>query len=498
MIDPALFDPSLIDIHWGALAPVIALVAAAVVGLLLALGTRDSRPVGAVALLGLATAALFQLDLFMDARAGQVATGFGLRWLSDLPASAFVFAILLGAALAVLVSWDYVERAGLDQPEYYPLLLLATAGAVVLASAGDLIVLLLGLEIMSLAVYALSAWRQGARESEEAGMKYFLLGAFASAFLIYGIALLYGATGAFDFAGLALALAAPGFAQGALALLGGLLVLVGLGFKASLAPFHQWAPDAYTGAPTSVTAFMSVVVKTAAFAALLRFAALALPGLEPALAAPFEIAFAVIVALTMVIGNLSALVQRRVKRMLAYSAVAHAGYLGLAVLAADAAGTRAAAWYLLAYTLMNVGAFAVLTLVADRDDHGDAFERFHGLGRRRPLLAAAMTVFLLSLAGIPPFAGFTGKILVFGAAIEAGYAWLAVLGILTSVLAVVYYLRLVFAMLAREPEYEAPRATSRATGAALLIAVVGTVALGVLPGWWYGLLEPVRTLIAGL
>lgn len=483
--------PVPIDLDWSALAPTLTVFLAAAFALLFALFQRDGRATAGIALLGVVTAALFNLNLWGQNRFGEPGSAFGLQWLADQPAVAFHFVILLGTALAVLISWDYLERAGLDHPEYYPLMLFSAGGAMVLASAGDLIVLLLGLEIMSLPVYVLTAWRQGARESEEAGMKYFLLGAFASAFLVYGIALTYGASGAFGYAEIAAALSADGFGQPLLALLGGMMVLVGLGFKVALAPFHQWAPDAYYGAPTPVTAFMSVVVKTGAVAALLRVFASVYPGVLPQL----ETALAVLIALTLLIANFAALLQSSVKRMLAYSAVAHAGYLGLAVLAAGTVGTRAAAWYLLAYAVMNAGAFAVLTMVTDARDRGDDMERFAGLGRRRPGVAVAMTLFLLSLAGIPPLAGFVGKVLVFQAAIEAGWVPLAVLGILTSVVAVVYYFRPVAAMWFREPEYELPRRSSAATAWAVGLSLAGVTLLGLFPGWWYGVLESGRQLL---
>lgn len=486
--------PPTLDVNWAVLLPPLSLLFVASLGVIFALSQRDSRLTAGISLLGIATAAVFNLTLFMNGRLGELQTGFGLRYLADQPALAINFVILLGTTLAILMSYDYLERTGLDHPEYYPLILLGATGAMVMTAAGDLVTLLLGLEIMSLAVYVLSAWRQNSRESEEAGMKYFLLGAFASAFLIYGIAMTYGATGAFVYTDIAAALGADGFAQLPLATLGALLVLVGLGFKVALAPFHQWAPDVYTGAPTPVTAFMSVVVKAAAFAALLRVAALIFPGVLPLLTT----LFAIMVALTLVVANFAALLQRGVKRMLAYSAVAHAGYLGLAVLAGGEIGVRAVSWYLLAYAFMNIGAFAVLSLVTDRNDRGDALERFAGLGRTRPGLAFTMTLFLLSLAGIPPLAGFTGKILVFQAAIEAGYLWLAILGIVTAVIAVVYYLRVVTYMYFREPEHDLPPVRSRAAGVTVLIAALGTVLLGLFPGWWYGALQVGRTLLAGL
>jgi len=463
--------------HRGQPAPAITLLCTVVVCLILALWQKDSRQTAATALLGLATAFFFNFSAFLGER--EALGSFGLRFLADTPALAFNFVLLLGAALAVLVSWDQLPRMRLDHPEYYPLILLATLGAMVMAAAGDLVTLVLGLEIMSLAVYVLSAWRTEARQSQEAGMKYFLLGAFGSAILIYGMALTYGATGSFVYTDIVSALAGGGLTL--LASLGGALVLAGLAFKASLAPFHQWAPDVYTGAPTIVTTFMSAVVKAAAFAAVLRLVATVFPELNPWLLT----ALAISVAATMVVGNLAALMQRGVKRMLAYSAVAHAGYLGLAVLAVGDGGVEAAIWYLSAYTLMNIGAFAVLTMVVDANDQGDDIERFAGLGQARPWLAFTLTFFLLSLGGIPPLAGFVGKVMVFQAVIDAGYLWLAVIGIVTSIVALFYYFRVVGVMYFRKPEYEPQSFRSTASALAIGLALAGTVLLGLLPGWWH-------------
>ncbi len=486
------------DVNWLSFSPPLILLITASVTVLVAISRQGSRFIAMLSIVGLALAAVFNALLFAQSQAGGFATSFGLRYLADHPALAFNFVILLGTALAVLVSFDYLERGDLEHPEYYPLMLLSATGAMVLVAAGDFIVLLLGLEIMSLAVYVLSAWRQNARESEEAGMKYFLLGAFASAFLIYGIALMYGATGFFGFEQIALVIGDEGFDQGLLATLAAVLIVGGLGFKASIVPFHQWAPDAYTGAPTSVTTFMSVVVKAAAFAGLLRV----FSTLFPELGTVVLVLFGVLVALTMIIGNLAALLQRGLKRMLAYSAVAHAGYLGLAVLAAGSLnsdlGFQAVAWYMLAYVLMNVGAFAVLTLIADQNDRGDDLERFAGLSEQKPWLAAAMALFMLSLAGIPPLAGFTGKILVFQAALEAEHYVLAVIGILTSAIALFYYFRVITYMYFRDPEYAAPAFESRATTFAIGATAVGTVLLGIFPGWWYGLLSVGQRFVAGV
>jgi NADH-quinone oxidoreductase subunit N len=324
-------------------------------------------------------------------------------------------------------------------------------------------------------------------------MKYFLLGAFASGFLIYGIALMYGATGTFMLNDIVAAVTTNGFDQLLLATLGGVFILGGLAFKAAIVPFHQWAPDVYTGAPTPVTTFMSVVVKVGAFGALLRVASGVLPGLPPALLETFSW----LLGLTMLIGNFGALAQQGVKRMLAYSSVAHAGYLGLAVLA-GVQGAQAVSWYLMAYTFMTAGAFAVLTMVSARDDKGDSLERLAGLGRRKPLLAACMALFMLSLAGIPPLAGFTGKLLVFSAAISAGYTLLAVLGILTSVVAMVYYFRVINVMYFRENSpYHLPVRPNQTAGVAVAIAVAGTVLFGLFPGWWYDLVRLGGTVLAG-
>jgi NADH-quinone oxidoreductase subunit N len=275
-----------------------------------------------------------------------------------------------------------------------------------------------------------------------------------------------------------------------------MLVLVGLAFKVSFAPFHQWAPDVYTGAPTPVTAFMSVVVKAAAFGALVRVFSEAWPAAMP----DVEVALAVLIGLTLIVGNFGALLQSGAKRMLAYSAVAHAGYLGLAVLASGqgVVGPQAIAWYLLAYTLMNAGAFAVLVQVMGGDPRGDRIEAFEGLGRSRPGLAIGMTIFLLSLAGIPPLAGFFGKFLAVQAGFEAGYSGLAVLALITAVVAVVYYLRFAWAMwFVRGEGSEVGR--SAAADWAIGLAAAGTVALGLFPDLWYGLVEGARTVIqAGL
>jgi len=483
-----------------ALIPAVTLLAFAMLTLLFGVFSRERAALGALALTGVAAALVFAGYLWLESSATGVArSALGGAYLGDGLAASFTFVLLLGTGLAVLLADAHLARLDLDHPEFHPLLLLAACGALVLVSAGDLVTLLLGLEIMSLAVYVLAAWRERSRPSEEAGMKYFLLGAFASAILVYGIALTYGATGRFDFAGIAAAVAAPDFGAHGLLLLGAAFLLVGLGFKVAFAPFHQWAPDVYTGAPTPVTAFMSVVVKTAAFGALLRVTTTLMEALGPGpLGEVLPALLAVLVGLTLVVGNFGALLQSGVKRMLAYSAVAHAGYVGLAVLAGGEAGMRAAGLYLLAYTLTTLVAFAVLLSLMDDADHGDRLERLAGLGRRRPWLAAALGAAMLSLAGFPPFAGFVGKVVVFQAAIAAGHVALAVLAIATSVVAVVYYARVVTTMYLRDPDGHpaSARRVGARTATVLAVGVSGVLLLGLFPGGWLDLVASTPWLAA--
>ena len=479
----------MIDINWAVFAPALILLIAASVSLLLAVFNKNIKLSALIGLVALLVSAGFNLALY---NAG-LGSSFDGQYLADTAAVGFNFVILLATFLAILISYDYLESRGLDHEEYYPLMLLSATGAMVMVAAGSMITLILGLEIMSLAVYVLAAWKQDNSASEEAGMKYFLLGAFASAFLIYGIAMVFGATGSFNYSQIAAAIAADGFDKTFYAVLGALLLLVGLGFKAAFFPFHQWAPDVYTGAPMPVTSFMSTVVKTAAFAALLRIAASFLLGLPNIIIQ----VIAIMIAATMIVGNLGGLMQTRLKRMLAFSAVAHAGYLGLAVLAARTTGIQAAIWYLTAYAIMNAGAFAVLSLIVDENDHGDDIEFLEGFGRSHPMLAAALSIFLFSLAGFPLFAGFIGKIFVFQAALAQGYNVLAVIGIVSSLVAVVYYMRPVIAMYFKSGDHNLRVSASVPTMIAISFAAVLTILMGILPGWWYGLFEIGQRLVAG-
>ncbi len=481
----------MIDINWVVFAPALSLIIAASVSLLITVFKKNTKLSAIISLIAVAVAAAFNLQLFLN-RAEGVQSSFGLEYLADTPALGFNFVILIATAFAILISYDYLEKRNLDQIEYYPLMLLSASGALVMVAAGGMITLILGLEIMSLAVYVLAAWKQDSPASEEAGMKYFLLGAFASAFLIYGIAMLFGATGSFNYAAIAASVTADGFDKIFYAVLASLLILVGLGFKTAMFPFHQWAPDVYTGAPMPVTAFMSMVVKTAAFAALFRIAASFLLDM-PSFVNQIML---IMIALTMIVGNMGGLVQTRLKRMLAFSAVAHAGYLGLALFAAKTVGIQAAVWYLTAYVIMNAGAFAVLSLIVDENDQADSLDDIAGLAKTHPALAAAFSIFLFSLAGFPLFAGFIGKILVFQAAIENGYVLVAIIGIVTSLVAVVYYLRPVIAMYFKNTDNKITIQPSMATTIVIAVAAIATVLLGILPGWWYGLFEMGQRIVA--
>ncbi len=376
----------------------------------------------------------------------------------------------------MLLSIDYLRRNGVESGEYYALVLFSTSGMLLLTSASDLIVVFLAIELMSLSLYVLSGLFKRRRQAGEASMKYFLLGAFASAFLLYGIALLYGATGTTSIDRIAAAAAAAPHDTLLIAGLG--LLLVGFGFKISSAPFHMWAPDVYEGAPTSVTALIATGSKAAVFAVLVR---LLLSGVR-AVQADWTAVLWVLAALTMTLGNVVAIAQSNLKRMLAYSSIAHVGYMLVGLAAGGAAGAGAVLFYLLAYTFTTAGTFGVITVCVRAGEEAVDVRDYAGLGRRHPVLAFALALLLLSLVGIPPLAGFVGKFYLFGAAVRAGFVWLAVLGVLNSAIAAYYYLRVIVTMYMQEPdEQSASVAPSFAGGLALTIAVIGVVLLGLMP-----------------
>jgi NADH-quinone oxidoreductase subunit N len=463
-----------VPVALGPLAPMLVVAGTGMLVLLLDLvPPRESKThLGTLALAGLC-AALFASIL----RWGTGERAFRDMIVLDQHAVFFDIVIAYASALVILLSMDYLRRSGAESGEYYALVLFSTSGMLLLASAGDLIVVFLGIELMSLSLYVLTGLYRRDLESTEASMKYFLLGAFASAFLLYGIALVYGTTGATNFDRIAAAVAAR--PHDPLLLVGLGLILVGFGFKISTVPFHMWAPDVYQGAPTSVTALIATGSKAAMLAVIIRFVVSAFRPAE----SDWRALLWVLAALTMTVGNVVAIAQTNLKRMLAYSSVAHVGYMLVGLVAGGVPGASAVLFYVFAYVFTTVGTFGVITL-CERDGR-EAVEvaDYSGLGRRSPLLALALSLFLLSLVGIPPLAGFVGKFYVFGSAVRAGYLWLAVIAVLNSALAAYYYLRVIVYMYMRDPEAGgAAYAPSFAGVLALTISLAGILLLGVAPG----------------
>ncbi len=399
----------------------------------------------------------------------------------------FDMVLCLGGGLAALLAGGYLPEHNLDHGEFYSLLLFATFGAMVLAGAGDALTLFLGLETMSIGAYALSAFRRSNPRSAEGALKYFLLGSFAAAILVYGFALVYGATGHTDLAGIGAA-AQTGAAHNPLLVVGAVLVLVGMVFKVSAVPFHAWTPDAYEGAPTPATTFMAVAVKAGAFAMLLRVLVLAFGDATwRSWASGWPPVVATLALLTMTVANLIAGRQESVKRMLAYSSIAHAGYamVGVTAMLRDPAeGAGSVLFYLLAYTVSTAGAFGALILCGSRGKEAVTYDDLSGLGKRHPAAALAFSLFLVSLAGVPPTAGFFAKWFVFRAAIDGGLYWLAILGLVNSVIGAYYYLRVLVYMYMREPAAGAPVAVPMRSGyvaAALLVSAILVLVLGLTP-----------------
>jgi len=404
----------------------------------------------------------------------------------------FSFLLCVGGALAALLAGGYLPEHRIDRGEFYPLIIFSTVGAMILVAAGDMLSLFLGLETMSLGVYAMVGFRRASLRSTEAAVKYFMLGSFGAALLLYGGALLYGATGHTDFAGIRTGLAAitsgGKAANVGMSLAAAALIIAGLAFKVSAVPFHMWTPDAYEGAPTPTTTFMAVAVKSAAFAMMLRvfIGAFGETGLD-SWSAGWPPIVALLAVLTMTVANLIAGQQESVKRMLAYSSIAHAGYVLVGVVATMRAGSDAQGsimFYLLTYTVSTVGAFGALIWCGSRGAEAVSYEDLAGIGKRHPLAGAAFSLFLLSLAGVPPTAGFFGKLYIVKSAMGAGLYPLAVILLLNSVLSAYYYLRVLVFMYMREPAPGAPVATPMRSGyvtTALVVAGILVLILGIWP-----------------
>ena len=475
-MNPALVLP-VVDLR--PLLPMLVLAAtAAIVIVLDLLPPRERKDhLGFVSALGVVLTLVMTYWMTFAIGGGELR---GFRGMVVLDPFALFFNIVIGYAtgLVILLSMDYIRREGQEAGEFYILVLLSALGMMLMASAGDLIIVFLGLETMSIALYVLTGFFRHRLEAGEASMKYFLMGAFASAFFLYGIALIFGATGSTNLDRIANAVAAGAGRDPMLAIGFGLL-LVGFGFKISAVPFHMWAPDAYEGAPTSITAFIATGSKAAAFASLLRVLLTALRG------APLDWPMLMwgMAAITMTVGNVVALAQQNLKRMLAYSSIAHVGYMLVGVVAGGSLGNGAVLFYLLVYTFTTAGAFGAILLLERNGREAVQLADYGGLATRHPVLAVALSVFLLSLIGIPPTAGFVGKFYLFGAAVKSGYVWLAVIGVLNSAVAAYYYLRLIVFMYMREPEGAPTVMAPSFSGAlALVVALWGVVQLGVAPG----------------
>jgi NADH-quinone oxidoreductase subunit N len=461
---------------FGATLPVWALSIASMIILLVCMSRRRwAAPVSAgTALLGLAVAGVGAWAHRFETRAL-----FNDMYRVDPYSTFFVLVFVAIGIVSVLLSWDYLERTNLNHGEFYALVVLSALGMIFMAAANDLIMIFLGLELMSLALYVLAGFRKNRFESNEAALKYFLLGAFATGFLLYGVALVYGATGTTNLSKIGGFLVASPVRDTPLLVIGALLLFVGFAFKVSLVPFHMWTPDAYEGAPTTATAFMSAGAKAAGFAGLLRVAMIALPELTP----DWTRLLTGIAILTMTVGNVTAILQSNLKRMLAYSSIAHAGYVMLGVIAGGAGGAQAVLYYLAVYSVMNLGAFGVVSLMGKGSDERVRVQELAGAGFRYPWLGIAMTVFMLGLAGIPPTAGFMGKLLLFRSALEGGHVMLVIFAVLNSVVAVYYYLRPIVVMYMTQPEGEALEVSSALPAAvALAVLVIATFWLGTASG----------------
>lgn len=405
---------------------------------------------------------------------------FGGFFILDMLSIFFSILFCLIGGMTVLLSFNYLRIERVDKGEYYVLLMFATVGMMLLAGAGNLVMIFLGIETMSIPIYILAGFRRNKAQSVESALKYFLMGAFSTGFLLFGIALIYASTGTFSLQEIA------AFRHDALSMeifkVGIGMLIIGLGFKISAVPFHMWTPDVYQGAPTPVTGFMAVGVKAAGFAVLIRL---------------FYIAFAdigvnwkwiimTLSILTMLVGNISALSQKNIKRMLAYSSIAHAGYLLAALVPGTQEATAGILFYLIAYAIMNLGAFGCIILTSWRNAEGDELKDFRGMGWEKPVMGVILTIFMLSLAGIPPTAGFLGKFYIFSAIIKSQYYGLAVIGILNSLISVFYYLRVIVVMYMepKEVEIHSDDTSIFARGAFVAGALLGSAALTIFLGLW--------------
>ncbi|MFN2453783.1 MAG: NADH-quinone oxidoreductase subunit N [Pyrinomonadaceae bacterium] len=496
-----------LDINFRLIMPEIIVALAGVIVMLLDAFVRPNQRwiTGGLSLAGLAAGAIACISMWAATSSdANISTAFNGMIVLDKMRLSFSLIFLLVSALTVLISMVWIEGEQLPAGEFHSLLMFATSGMLLMASGNDLVIIFLGLEILSIATYVMAGFRRADLRSNESSLKYFILGSFSSAFLLYGIALIYGATstatglaGTTNITLIAERLTSNVAQYPPLLFAGTAMLLVGFGFKVATAPFHVWTPDVYEGAPTPVTAFMAAGPKAAGFASFLRVFVFAFPFVAASASAAGLVHDAwvqmlvVLAILTMTVGNVAAIVQSNVKRMLAYSSIAHAGYALVGFVAAGASADAAqrndalaaVAFYMLTYAVMNLGAFAIVTILARVNDRRTEIEDYNGIGFRAPVLAFALSLFLLSLLGMPLTAGFMGKIMVFRAALNQGYYGLVVIGVLNSAVSVYYYLRLIVVMFFRErtSEWRAPLVPA-SIAAVLLITVLGVFYLGIFPG----------------
>lgn len=429
--------------------------------------------VGLFALLGIIAALIATVSM-----TGSTKLSFTNSWSVDSYAAFFKIIFLLVSALTILISFKYLNIEEINSGEFYGLIIFATLGMMIMASGADLMVIYLGLELMSFSIYVLAGFLRKDQKSTEAALKYFLLGAFSSGILLYGMALVYGIAGSTNLMEIGKFSANSDILKNPVLILGTIFLVAGFGFKIAAVPFHMWTPDVYEGAPTSITAFMSVGPKAAAFAALGRIFILALAGSLP----KWQILLWVLAAVTMTVGNVLAIAQTNIKRMLAYSSIAHAGYILIGFAVGNSVGTAAILLYILVYAFMNIGAFAMVILICRHGHRGDQITDFTGFAKKNPLAGLIFVIFFLSLAGIPPTGGFVAKFYLFAAAIEAKFLWLAIIGVLNSAVSLYYYFKVVMLMFMTEAEGEIPLSLSPALTLAIIIMVVATLLIGIYPG----------------
>jgi len=469
-VEPIL-APESIDLI--ALAPVLVLSVFAMLVLVLDLwGGRNKSLLVFTSLVGLLMTAISAF-----AKHPIPAYSFNDSYVVDHLSLFFICIFTISSALAILLSVEYNEREGIRAGEYYALILFCTVGMILLASSTDMIMIFLGIEIVSICLYVLAGIRRNDQRSNEAALKYFLLGAFATGFLLYGMTLVYGSTGSTNLFKIAEFVKNPSAQSNPLLMMGLVLLVIGFGFKVASVPFHMWAPDVYQGAPTPVTAFMAVGPKAAAFAAFFRVFADAFPEMSSS----WEMLLSIIAVLSMFVGNLGAIMQTNIKRMLAFSSISHAGYILMAIIAKNSLGSSSLLFYMLSYAFMTFGVFGIVIILGRKGEENLEIKNYSGLAYKHPVIALSMTIFLLSLGGLPPFAGFVAKFYLFSAAIQEGLLTLVIIAVLNSAISFYYYLKVVVFMYMKEPEAEFKISLTPITLFVILIGVIGTINLGIFP-----------------